>query len=525
MVVLRVGNDPFLIMRIGAKNCRIFLYVCVFNPVPDFIKENAFIYKEYYNEITSSNNLIITTYSLSIGVEKMKILEDICSSIAGNAKTRIRDPFIGAFVFSWALCNWNYLFILIWGEGTATKRINDFYHYLSETPIIGLNYLFLIPFLITIFYLLIFPWFSWVINFIRNIIDEKLHNQAISIELNKIKQQNKLNKENLKANPNKQFLAQLVQHDIDKRNEVMEHLKLRTTRLDAKASEARDKSKEQEAERKDAEIALKISSLELEKKNRQAELEKGQFEVNSAKNRAAIASHRFPSVYDFISKIDESLRCDEINVSVKTIGSIVAALFGYESFESLLEDDNFDNEIIDKVEYIYYDDELARRLNLIALDDDSNNEDFSADIIFEHLQMLFEKEPLILITGDSLAEKCLEQFENNPYYVLDDDGTSAAIAESNTIFEDIDDISIDKFYFDSDDGFFVKLLANASGTHYKEEDVAGRTMTISISIKYEILIGKYGLGSSETIDVNGSLDDYDYDDEYEFEYSKSLTTD
>ncbi|EJD6401158.1 hypothetical protein M0H77_RS13360 [Providencia rettgeri] len=455
----------------------------------------------------------------------MKILEDICSSIAGNAKTRIRDPFVGAFICSWALCNWNYLFILIWGEGTATKRINDFYQYLSETPIIGLNYVFFIPFLITIFYLLIFPWFSWVINFIREKADKKLHNQAILTELNKITQQNKLNKEKLKANPNKQFLEQLVQHDIDKLNLVIEHLKLRTIRLEAKASEARNKSEVQKTERKDAEIALKISSLELEKKNRQAELEKGQFEVNSAKNRAAIASHRFPSVYDFISKIDASFRCDEINVSVKTIGNIVAALFGYESFESLLEDDNFDNEFIDKVEYIYYDDELARRLNLIVLDDDSNNEDFSADMIFEHLQMLFEKEPLILITGDSLAEKCMEEFGNDPYYVLDDDGASAAIAESNTIFENIDDISIDKFYFDSNNGFCVELLASASGSHYKEEDVSGRTMSISISIKYEILIGKYGLGSSETIDVNGSLDDYDYDDEYEFEYSKSLTTD
>lgn len=331
--------------------------------------------------------------------------------------------------------------------------------------------------------------------------------------MNKIKQQNKLNKEKLKANPNKQFLEQLVQHDIDKRNEVMEHLKFRTVRLEAKASEARDKSKEQEAERKDAEITLKISSLELEKKNRQAKLEKEQFEANSARNRAAIASHRFPSVYNFISKIDKSLRQDEVNVSIKTLGSIVAALFGYESFESLLEDENFDNDTIDKIEYIYYDDELARRLNLIALDDDSNNENFSADMIFEHLQMLFEEEPLILITGDSLAEKCLEEFENNPYYVLDHEGTSSAIAESSTYFENIDDIHIVDFDFDN--GFSIGLSATASGKHYKDQDISGRTMTISIMMKCELLVGKYGLGSIEEDSVSGSLvDDWDeYEDE------------
>ncbi|MEY0979887.1 hypothetical protein AB7206_04830 [Providencia alcalifaciens] len=70
VVGLRAGNDPFLILRIWAGNCGIFLYVCIFNSAPDFIKENAFAYKEYYNKITSSNNSIITAYSLLIGVEK-----------------------------------------------------------------------------------------------------------------------------------------------------------------------------------------------------------------------------------------------------------------------------------------------------------------------------------------------------------------------------------------------------------------------------------------------------------------------
>ncbi|MEI9715945.1 hypothetical protein V5049_10930 [Moellerella wisconsensis] len=455
----------------------------------------------------------------------MKIIDDICSSITGNAKTRIKDPFVGTFIFSWILCNWYYLSLLFWGDRTIPERVSVFYLYLSDTPIWGWNYIFCIPFLISLFYLFVFPWISLFVKYCQHWVDEKLHAQAIYIERIEISQKKDLNKEKLMANPNKQFLEQLVQQDIDKRNEIIEHLKQRTIRKEAKAIEAKDQSKEQEAKRKDAEVALKISNLELEKKSNQAELERKRFEVNTAKVRAAKASHQFPSAYYLISKIDESLRQDEINLSIKTLGSIVAILFGYENFDLLLEDDNFNNEILENVEYVYYDEELAKRLEKIVLDEIYNNEDFSADMIFDHLQMLFEEEPFKLITGDSLADKCLEDFENNPYDVLNDEGVSAAIAESNSIFEYINDISIVNFYFDSNNDFFVELSANASGTHYKEEDVSGRTMTIFISIKYEVLIGKYGLGSSETVNVNGYLDDYDYDNESEFEYNKSLATD
>ncbi|QNP19415.1 cell envelope integrity protein TolA [Providencia rettgeri] len=445
----------------------------------------------------------------------MKIIDDICSSITGNAKTRVKDPFVGTFICSWVLCNWHYLSLLFWGDGTVSERVGAFYLYLSRTPILEWNYLFSIPFLISLFYLFVFPWVSLFVKYCQHWANEKSHAQAIDIERVEISQKKDLNIERLMANPNKPFLEQLAQQKIDKRDEIIEHLKQRTTRLEAKAIEAKDKTKEQEAKRKDAEIKLKISSLELEKKNNQAELERRQFEANSAKIRATKASHRFPSAYYLISAIDKSLREDEINISIKTLGDIVAALFGYENFESLLNDDNFNNENVGKVEYVYYDDGLANSLEKIVQEDNSDNENFSADILFDHLQILFENAPFKLITGDSLAEKCLEEFENNPYYVLDHNGTSAAIAESNTYFEDIDDIHIVDFDFDSSNGFSMELSATASGTHYKEQDISGRTMTISITMKCELLVGKYGLGSIEEDSVSGDLvDDWDeYEDE------------
>ncbi|WP_340611443.1 hypothetical protein [Xenorhabdus bharatensis] len=122
----------------------------------------------------------------------MKIIDDICSSIAGNAKTRINDPFIGTFICTWVICNWNPLSLLFLGEKKITERINFFKEYLSGTPLLEWNYLLTIPLSITLFYLFIFPWISLKINAIQRLVNEKLHNQAIDIELNKTIEQKKI---------------------------------------------------------------------------------------------------------------------------------------------------------------------------------------------------------------------------------------------------------------------------------------------------------------------------------------------
>lgn len=393
------------------------------------------------------------------------------------------------------------------GGKKVTERISIFYDYLSETPKFEWNHLFIIPLVIAVGYLFIFPWLSMLTNFLQHWANEQLHKQAIDRELVKINQQKKLNKEKLKANPNKQFLEQLIQQDIDKQNEILEHIKQRSSRLEAKTIEAKEKVKEQEAKTQEAASKASLLKLDLEKKNKQAELEKIRFESDSAKARATHASHRFPSAYFLMLKIEESLSEDAVNISLNSLGSIVAALFGYESFEELLNDKNFNNETLGKVDYVYYDDELAKRLEQIVLDEDSDNEDFSADLIFNHIEMLFEDVPFKLIAGDNLAEECKAKFEMEPYDIFNDEGTSGAIAESDTSFEDVEDISIEHFYFDN--GFYTELSANASGHHYKEEGVSGRSMTVSIIMQCDVLVGKFGLGPIEQGEVNGTLDGYD----------------
>ncbi|MEZ9179849.1 hypothetical protein AB4129_07760 [Vibrio cyclitrophicus] len=434
----------------------------------------------------------------------MKLIEDFCSSIAGTAKTRVSDPFIGTFIFSWFLCNWNYVALLFWGEGNATERVGAFYIYLSRTSILEWNSLFVFPFLVTLFYLFAFPWLSLCVKRIQKSVNDKLHQQAVEIEEDKVDQQESLSKARLRADPDKQFLEQLVQQDVDKRNEILEHIKQRTVRLEAKANEALSQEKEQEAKTKEAQSNAKAMGLELDKKTKQAELERVRFESDSAKARATLASHRFPSAYFLMLKVEESLSQDSVQLSLKASGEIVAALFGYENFEEVLADEKFNNDSLEKVKYIYYDDELAKRLEQIVLSEESENEDLSADLIFDHLQMLFDGEPLELVTLDTLSEYSREEIENNPYDLLNDEGVSGAIADSDTYFEDIEDIQIQSSKFVN--GFSSKIGASASGSHRRDSDVSGRTMSISIEMESNVIVGKYGLGSLEEGEVKGILD-------------------
>ncbi|MFU0912374.1 hypothetical protein [Kluyvera intermedia] len=351
------------------------------------------------------------------------------------------------------------------------------------------------------------PWVSLIINFLQHWANEKLHKQAVDRDLIKIEQQKKLNEEQLKANPDKQFLEQFVQQDIDKRNQILEHMRQRGSRLEAKALEEKEKAKEQSAKTQEAESKARSVKLELEKKSKQTELEKIRFENDSAKARAAHASNRFPSAYFLLLKIEESLNDDGISISLNALGGIVAAIFGYDNFESLLNDKNFNNETLGKVKFVYYDDELAKRLEQIVLDENSDNENFSADIIFDHLEMLFEGMPFKIISGDHLADECKMEFENDSFDIFNGDGVSGAIAESDTLFDNVEDITLENFYFN--DGFYAELSASANGHHYKEEDVPGRSMTVSIIMQCEVLVGKFGLSSIEQGEVNGTLDDYD----------------
>ncbi|MBV7570750.1 hypothetical protein [Pseudomonas sp. PDM27] len=437
----------------------------------------------------------------------MKFLDDIMQSISGSTKTKVEDPFIGAFIGSWIVCNWSHLAILIWGDGTAAERINALSKYFKETDIIGLNTILIIPACMALLFLFAFPWVSLALKSIQKFANERLHQQAISIEIGKVKQQELLNRQKLLADPDKKFLEQNVQLEIDRRKEIIEQLKLRSVRLKEKAEAAIASAAEAKSRASQAE-------LEEEKKQKNATLERQRFNVASAQLKSAQASNRFPSSYNFMLAIEESLKADGVQLSLAGLGEIVAMTFGYENFHTLVHDENFNNERLSQVLYIYYDPkEFASSLETIAQHEGTDNEDLGPDLLFDHVISVFENLGYKLLTVDQVEEICRDFCEDLKYDLLNSDEFSGPIAESDTIFDEIEVGDLDSIIFN--DGFNVTFTGSASGSHRRDDDIPGRDIGFNIGIKNTVLLGTKALGEFELGEVSASLTDYDYEGEDE----------
>lgn len=451
----------------------------------------------------------------------MKFIDDILESISGSTRTKIEDPFIGAFIGSWLICNWDSLALLVWGEGTATDRIAAISKHYHELKLFEFNSLVAIPLLMTALFIFAFPWVSLVLKSILKYANERLHEQAVKIEITKVERQEALNKKRLLADPEKKFLEENVSLDIERRKEVIEQLKLRTARFKDKADAATSAAAEAKAALEvtaaaaaEARSRANQAALDDEKKQANAELEKQRFSLASAQLKAAQASNRFPAAYALMQIIEESLKDDDTYLSLDGLGEIVAMIFGYKSFNTLVHDENFNNKTLGAVSYIYYDrEEFASTLETIVQNEGSRNEDLNAELLFDHVISIFDKLDFKLLPKDEVEEISREACENMRYDLLNSDELSGPIAESDTIYDEIEINDMDEITFDN--GLSVTFSGIASGTHRREHDISGRDIEFNIEMRSALIVGTKGLGEFERGEVSANLVDYEYEPDNE----------
>lgn len=458
----------------------------------------------------------------------MKFLDDIMQSISGSTKTKVEDPFIGAFIGSWIICNWSHLALLVWGNGTAAERITALSKHFKETNVVGFNSVLIIPLIMTALFLFAFPWVSFCLKFLQKFANERLHQQAVSIEISKVRQQEALNKQKLLADPEKEFLGETVKLDMTRKKELIEQLKLRTIRFKEKAEAAAAVTAGANATLEAATAAAAEAKsranqavLEEDKKQSNAELEKQRFNLASAQLKSAQASNRFPAAYGLMQTIEESLKDDEIYLSLDGLGEIVAMFFGYKSFNTLVHDENFNNKTLAQVSYIYYDrEEFASTLETIVQNEGARNEDLDAELLFDHAISIFDKLDFKLLPKDEIEEVSREACDSMRYDLLNSDELSGPIAESDTIYDEIEINDLDEIKFDN--GLSVKFSGTASGTHRKEYDISGRDIEFTIEMRSALIVGTRGLGEFERAEVLANLVDYDYESENENENENEL---
>lgn len=438
----------------------------------------------------------------------MQVLDDIWSSIKGNAKTRVKDPVIGAFVVSWGFCNWDKLALLFWGTDKVDLRIAELTNSMSVITKPSLLWtdldLVIIPGILALTYLFALPWLSLWVKKKQDTAVLSQHSHAIDLDIKRANEQKELNKAVLRTNPEKEFLAEEVRLDqqrekerLERRNKIKEYIDQK-----AKAAKADADVKSTQAEKE---------LLALESKKRQDDNEKLRFNAQTTVHKATMASSRFPAAYQLMDMLSKSLREDGIVLSLEGLSNTVATLFGYSDAKEMMDDESFSNEGLNEVKYLYHDSSfLAKRLDQIVKSEESDNEDLSGEMLFDHLQGILEKNyPFELLSDESLAEKISESVNENSYDILGSDELSGPMAETDTVFEEIE-LGIDDFGFDT--AFEVTMSGDASGHHRKESDVPGHDLSVQVVATCNPTIGKFGL-SDYQLEISGSPGDYG-DDAY-----------
>lgn len=417
----------------------------------------------------------------------MQVLNDIWSSVKGNAKTRINDPIIGAFVISWALFNWDKLALLFFGDKSLELRINKISNNMAtiENPSLlwqDLN-LVILPVTLSIFYLFLLPHIAlWVERKLKPTAIDR-HDHTVEIDINKAIKQKELNKARLRANPDNDFLTQEVKIDIEREQ----------SEVDLKHAEAEiARSKQIEAKAK-----ATAAEIELEKRQYQEEMEKRALAVSKSRQEAALAAHRFPSAYLFIQLLSDSTKDEDVILSLDALTRCIASVFGYKSFNELLSDERFSNAKLETMEYVLLDSD-GLMIEFTEILESEGIEDYDSDWLIGHLEMIFDNLPYELIYADTLAQKIYEEIEIDRFSLLQHDGVSGGMAETDTIFDEVDEIILDKYEYNTKDNtFIVTLSGSASGYHRSDADMGGQGINLFIKATCSALIGRFGLSNYE----------------------------
>lgn len=86
-------------------------------------------------------------------------MRELLNTFLDTTKERIKNPFIGAFIFSFVAFNWKPIFVILFASQTIQKKIK-----IVESEYTGLLYNLWLPILFALFYVLILPYIMWLFD-------------------------------------------------------------------------------------------------------------------------------------------------------------------------------------------------------------------------------------------------------------------------------------------------------------------------------------------------------------------------
>lgn len=412
---------------------------------------------------------------------------------------RLRHPIGGVYVFSWILSNWNHLILLFFGQERIDERVNNLYLLVKSSWFTSFNSFFWLPLFLTAIYLLVFPWFVLGLKHIQKIVEDRLHKQSVEKEISYYGQEERLNIARVRADPNKRFIDQLVETEIEKEKDNLELKKAKIEQAEAIALELEEKAEtikiEEKAKRKKIEAEISRSDAE-----------KAKFEANAAIHRSSQAANRFPVVFELMSLLERSLENDNIIIPLAVLSDLVATVFGYKNIKSLLADSDFTNCNFEKVKFIYY--ESSELFSLLSKEIPGQGlvpSELTVEMLFDHIVMTFDTTSYSILESESLKEMAMNYCYSNRYEFFQCEIVANEMANTNTIYDEIEFNEADDYEYNDDEGFIVTVTARASGSHYKENVPTGQDITLTINMVAPIVLGKFGLGDFVVDDIKAEL--------------------
>jgi hypothetical protein len=424
----------------------------------------------------------------------MKTFGEFIASLKGEINARNRDPILGIFAITWATSNWDKLATLFWGSKPTDARIQEMFSSLSVGNVAVDYRLLIIPVIASAFFLFIFPWISLLVRIMQEKAIKGQHTRSVDLDFNKANEQRRLRKALLRADPEKEFLAEEVKLDLQKereknvrRNKVKDYIELKRSAAQAEADEQKSQAE--------------TARVELEREKRKQEAEAVRFDAQAALHKETLASSRFPAVYQLMAGLSENLQTDNITLSLECLSRIISTVFGYPDPKAMMDDREFDQEGIAKVKYLYFDlANLVENLDAIAEDQNGLSEGVTGEAIFDHLQTLLEGYKFELLSGDALANDIAERIDNDRFELLHGEELSGPMAETDTQFDEIE-LGIDSFEFST--SFTVTFIGSASGSHRRDSAVTGQDLDVTVVAKCIPKLGKFGL-SDYKLEISGS---------------------
>lgn len=145
---------------------------------------------------------------------------------------------------------------------------------------------------------------------------------------------------------------------------------------------------------------IKLSREAMSREREKMSYDKLKYQIEEKKKISQLSS-----AFYLINKLDLILTADSIKISLSGLGAVIASVFGYTSFTKLLEDENFNTDSLEAIDYIIYSESLIADIKSI-IEDENIDEDIDSYTLFEHLQNIFEEDLNIkILTKDEVSEK------------------------------------------------------------------------------------------------------------------------